>query len=110
MGAKYDVITTQHPLSGFIAGDILPESVFCLSFENRTKHKDGVVYDQDTGRAIDIYLQSGTGHNTKSVYNATHTVSREPINHQEDMRAVGKKLLIDCEFTSAALGSNEKQI
>ena len=104
----YDVITVAHPLSGYVAGDILPESVFCLTFYPDTLYEDAMVYDQDTKIAVDIYLQSGSGHNTRSAYNATHKVSTSPWNHQEDMRTVGKKLLRDCEFTSAALGSNER--
>lgn len=103
----YDVISCAHPLNGYVAGDILPESVFCLSFFPTNKYEDGQVYDQDIGSVIDIYLQSGNGDSTRSIYNATHQVSRQPINHQEDMRIVGKRLLTDHEFTSAAIGSNE---
>ena len=105
---QYDLITCPHPLNGFAANDILPESVFCLNFHPDCLYEDAMVYDKDTDRCIDIYLQSGAGHDTRSAYNATHRVSRSPLNHQEDMRAVGKRLLRDCEFTSAALGSNEK--
>lgn len=104
----YDVITCGHPLSGFLAGDILPESVFCLSFHPECLVEDAMVYDKDTDSAIDIYLQSGTAQNTRSEYGAVHTVNRNPWNHQEDFRAVGKKLLADHQFTSAALGSNER--
>lgn len=104
----YDVVTVDHPLSGFVAGDILPESIFCLSFEPECLVDDAMVYDKDTGIAVDVYLQSGTGFNTRSKYNASHTVSRQPWNLQEDMRMVGKRLLYEEEFTSIALGSNEK--
>lgn len=107
-GSKYDIITMSHPLSGFTAGDILPESVFCLSFRPECTVEDAMCYDKDTGLAVDVYLQSGTGFNTRSAYNKTHTVSREQGNHQQDYRMVGKRLLRDAEFTSAALGSNEK--
>ena len=103
----YDVITCEHPLSGFSAGDILPESVFCLTFYADTLYDDAMVYDKDTDRMIDVYLQSGKGHSTRSAYGATHTVSRQQPNHASDMRMVGKKLLSDAEFTSAAIGSNE---
>ena len=106
-GTYYDVVTCVHPLAGFSAGDILPESVWCLNWKPDTLHEDAMVYDKDTGIAVDVYLQSGTGLNTKSVYNAAHTVSRQQWNHQGDMLAVGKKLLRDYEFSSAALGSNE---
>ena len=106
-GTYYDVVTCVHPLAGFSAGDILPESVWCLNWKPDTLHEDAMVYDKDTGIAVDVYLQSGTGLNTKSVYEAAHTVSRQQWNHQGDMLAVGKKLLRDYEFSSAALGSNE---
>ena len=106
--SAYDVITVNHPLSGFVAGDILPESVFCEGFKPDTLVEDAMVYDKGFDRVIDVYLQSGTGMNTRSRYNATHTVSRTPFNHQDDMRCVGKQLISDDEFTSAALGSNEK--
>lgn len=105
---QYDVITVPHPLSGFATGDILPESVFCLTFRPDCLYEDAMIYDPDTDKCIDIYLQSGEGHNTRSAYNATHTVSRSPWNHQESMRMVGKRLLTDHEFTSAAIGSNER--
>ena len=107
VGSPYDVITCYHPLRNFEAGDILPESVFCLTWRTDCLTEDAMVYDKDTGRAIDVYLQSGTGANTRSVYNATHIVSRQQGNHAADMHAVGKRLLSDDEFTSAALGSNE---
>ena len=106
-GTYYDVVTCSHILAGYSAGDILPESVMCLSFGVNTLHKDAMVYDKDTDMFIDVYLQSGTGLNTKSVYNATHTVSRAGTCHQEDMRQVGKKLLNDYVFCSAAIGGNE---
>ena len=109
-GSKYDIITMSHPLSGFTAGDILPESVFCLSFRPECTVEDAMCYDKDTGLAVDIYLQSGTGFNTWSAYNKTHTVSREQGNCQQDYRMVGKRLLRDAEFISAALGSNEKTV
>lgn len=108
VGAKYDVVTCQHPLSGYAAGDILPESVFCLTFKPNTMFEDAMVYDKATDIAVDVYLQSGTGLNTRSAYNKTHTVNREPYNFMCDMLTVGKRLLRDNEFTSIALGSNEK--
>lgn len=107
--AVYDTVTVEHVLKGFTAGQILPESVWCLSFRPNSK-ADGMVYDPETETAVDIYLQSGKGRNTKSVYGGTTTRSRQQENHQADMRAVGKLLISDSEFTSAALGSNEKTV
>ena len=105
--AIYDTVTVEHPLKGFTAGQILPESVWCLTFHPSSKG-DGMIYDYDTDTAVDIYLQSGKGRNTKSVYGGTTTRAREQQNHQADMNAVGKLLISDDEFTSAAMGSNEK--
>lgn len=105
--SKYDVVTVQHPLAGFLSGQILPESVFCIAFHPESE-PDGMVYDVDTDIAVDIYLQSGKGRGTASEYGATITDSREHQNHQDDMRHVRKRLLRDHEFSSIALGSNEK--
>ena len=106
-GTAYSVGTVAHPLAGFEANDILPESVWCLTFHPACASYDGMVYDRDCDIAVDIYLQSGKGKATKSAFGATHTVSRQQWNHEEDMRAVGKRLLKDHEFTSIASGSNE---
>ena len=107
-GTYYNVGTVAHPLSGFGANDILPESVWCLTFHPACASYDGMVYDRDCDIAVDIYLQSGKGKATRSAFGATHTVSRQQWNHEEDMRAVGKRLLKDHEFTSIASGSNER--
>lgn len=105
-GTYYDVLTVEHPLAGFKAGDILPESVFCLSFRPYSEPA-GMVYDVDTDMAYDIYLQSGKGRLTASVYGGTITDTRPQQNHQDDMRQVRKRLLFDNEFASMASGSNE---
>lgn len=106
-GTYYDVATTAHPLAGFLAGDILPESVWCLGFHPASGAK-GMVYDPETDCAVDIYLQSGTGRLTSSEFGATITDTRPQQNHEDDMRQVGKQLLSDEEFASAAVGSNER--
>ncbi|MEE3436467.1 MAG: hypothetical protein VZQ47_13035, partial [Treponema sp.] len=103
---KYDVVTVRHPLAGFLSGQILPESVFCLSFRPEAEPA-GMLYDIDTDIAADIYLQSGKGRGTASEFGATITDTREQQNHQDDMRHVRKRLLHDHEFSSIALGSNE---
>ena len=105
-GAQYDVVTVQHPLAGFLSGQILPESVFCIGFRPESEPA-GMVYDIDTDIAADIYLQSGKGRNTASEYGATITDTRAQQNHQDDMRHIKKRLLFDYEFSSIAAGSNE---
>ncbi len=105
--AYYNQATVSHPLSGFKAKDIIPESVWCLSFHPSCKNWGGMVYDRDTEIAVDIYLQSGICENTKSVFQVKPKVWRQQMNHQEDMRLVGKRLLTDNEFTSISSGSPE---
>ncbi|MDR3356030.1 MAG: hypothetical protein LBO04_02470 [Spirochaetaceae bacterium] len=56
----------------------------------------------------DIYLQSGSGANTKSAYQGAITRSRQYVDFVEDQFCVKKALLNDEEFASAMLGSNEK--
>ena len=103
----YDTITMTHPLSGFVAGDILPESVFCLTFQPLASVEDAMVYDKTTGIAVDVYLQSGTNVNTRSAYNQIHTCNRYFLNYVDDFKCVGKSLLKDYQFKSIAIGSNE---
>lgn len=106
-GTYYDVITALHPLAGFAAGDILPESVFCLSFHPGSP-ADGMVYDRDTDTCVCIYLQSGRGRLTASEYAATISTPRQQANIFDDLRQVGLEELEDYAFTSAADGSNVK--
>lgn len=104
----YDKIVCEHPLAGFAAGDIVPESVWCLTWRPDTLIEDGMFYEKKVDCAIDIYLQSGRGAGTRSAFGASTTRSRQQQNHQADMLTVGKRLLDDDEFTAAAQGSNER--
>ena len=96
---------TNHKLYGFSARDILPRSVHDLLNRPRTCGAQGMVLDPATGTWIDIYMQSGTGASTKSAYQGTVTKSRSFDGHQEDLAAIGKRMLLDAEFTSAAMGT-----
>ena len=113
---EYKCITVDHPLSGYAAGDILPESIFCETFRPSAKYQsmythyvyeDAMVYDKDSDKAIDVYLQYNTSAYTASAYNRVYAVNRTPLLHSADMADVGKKLLTNFEFTCAAKGSNE---
>ena len=103
----YSVLTVKHPLSFYTTGDILPESIWCLSFKPNSIYEDAMCYNKFSNTANDIYIMSGNGEESKSAYNEKPTVNRKIYNLQEDLRAVGKKPLGDMEFTAAALGSNE---
>lgn len=96
-----------HPLSGFSAGDILPASVWCLNHRPYCEPA-GMVYCEALDFWVDIYLQSGTGEATASVFGGTITHTRCQPDHTEDMFSVRKKLLSDEEFSAAADGSNQQ--
>lgn len=99
--------TPGHPLSGFSAGDILPASVWCLNHRPYCEPA-GMVYCDTLNFWVDIYLQSGTGNATASVFGGTITHTRRQPDHIEDMSCVRKKLLSDEEFSAAADGSNQQ--
>ena len=96
-----------HTLTGFLAGDILPASIWDLAFRP-TCSPTGMVYSDQADLWVDIYLQSGFGTATKSAYAATITDSRVWMDHVDDMAAIGKRLLWDAEFQIIAEGSNQK--
>lgn len=96
-----------HPLSGYVAGEILPASVWCLNHRPHS-NPEGMVYDESQDVWIDIYLQSGTGVLTKSMYGATVTDTRQYSEHMEDQFLVKKALLNDEEFASSMEGSNQQ--
>ena len=106
-GNYYNVATIPHLLSGFKAGDILPESVWCLNFHPECKSWDGMVYCNSFDIAVDIYLQSGTSEDTTSEYGAVKTCNRPELNHWDDFYQVGKDFLNIQQFMSIAQGSNE---
>lgn len=95
-----------HWLSGFNAGDILPASFWDLS-HRPTCQPEGMVYVKELDFWCDIYLQSGSGVNTKSVFGGTTTDSQTKSQHVEDLFRVGKTPLQDEEFQCAAEGSNQ---
>lgn len=96
-----------HALTGFLTGDILPASIWDLQFRPSCA-PEGMVYSSAADVWVDIYLQSGTGTSTLSAYAATITDYRSYWDHQDDLAAVGKRLLSDAEFSQIALGSPEQ--
>ncbi len=112
VGMQYTTADVEHPLNGYEAGNILPESIWCdtwhpAALRPTTDRPDSMVYCANSGTAIDVYLQSGTGTQTKSAYIGAIITQRVPKLHIMDMAAVGKKLLSSYEFSCAAIGSNE---
>lgn len=96
-----------HTLTDFLTGDILPQSIWDLNFSPACS-PEGMVYSAAADVWVDIYLQSGTGTSTLSAYGATITDTRSYWDHQDDLAAVGKRLLSDAEFSQVTLGSPEQ--
>jgi len=96
-----------HPLTGFLTGDILPASIWDLAFRP-VSNPEGMVYSAATGIWVDIYLTSGTGPSTASVFGATISDTRDWNSFVDDGGAVRKRLLKDFEFQVIAAGSNEQ--
>jgi hypothetical protein len=99
--------TKNHPLNGYVAKDILPYSVWCLNHRPFSE-PEGMVYIPSLDFWCDIYLQSGSGANTKSAYQGAITRSRQYVDFVEDQFCVKKELLDDGEFAASMLGSNEQ--
>jgi hypothetical protein len=97
-----------HDLTGFVAGDILPASIWDLKFRPRSASPEGMVYLAAIGKWVDIYPASGTGTSTASVNGATISDTRTWNDFVDDGAAVKKRLLKDAEFQAAAAGSNEQ--
>ncbi|OPY87921.1 MAG: hypothetical protein A4E72_01403 [Syntrophus sp. PtaU1.Bin208] len=97
-----------HTLSGYLQKDILPASIWDLKHRARCGNNAGMVYDSKTGIWVDIYLASGTGASTASVYGGTISDTRNWMDFVDDGASVGKRLLTDAEFQAIAARSNEE--
>jgi hypothetical protein len=93
-----------HLLEGYVAGDILPYSVWDLT--NRpSASPEGMIWVPASTAWVDIYLPSGTLVTTASVNGGTITSSRKPYLHRKDFFAVNKRMVLRSEFIAAATRS-----
>ncbi len=99
-----------HPLSGYIAGDILPRSIWDLK-HRPVSSPEGMVWCD--GVWVDIYLAGWNGSKLVSQYkaviqdgNSTKKWHGELFN--EEFHKIKKRLLWRDEFAAYAKGSNEK--
>jgi hypothetical protein len=95
-----------HTLTDFVAGDVLPASIWDLN-HRPVSAPEGMVYSEGINKWVDIYLASGTGASTASVYGGTISDTRNWMDFVDDGAAVKKKMLDDDEFQAIAAGSNE---
>ncbi len=93
-----------HTLSDYVAGDILPASVWDL------KHRpvcspEGMVYVTELAKWVDIYLTSVSSGVAYSLYNASVATYDWYISTLV-LRTASKRLLTQNEFMLASIGSN----
>jgi hypothetical protein len=100
-------VIAAHPLTGFITGDILPLSIWD-GLHRPVCAATGMAWCAEADLWMDIYLQSGTGVSTASIFGGTITDTRIWNDHVDDLAAVGKRMLNDPEFQAVAEGSNQK--
>lgn len=98
---------SNHPLTGFIAGDILPSSVWCLKHRAANGNNAGLIYDENDQLWKFIYLPSLSGSTVVSVYGATILDNITWFVAVDYGAASGVRLLKDNEFTNLANGSPE---
>lgn len=96
-----------HTLTGYVANDILPASVWDLK-HRPVSEPAGMVYSEGANIWVDIYLTSGTGASTASVNGGTISDSRDHMSFIDDHAAVKKGMLNDNEFQVIAAGSNKE--
>lgn len=94
----------DHPLSGWLAGDIIPSSVWTLWHKPAIASPSGMYYHKKLDGWRPIYVQSGTMENTTFEYNATVTRSRSGWDHEVDLGLVGLEFPTSTQFTIASLG------
>lgn len=99
-----------HDLTGYIAGDILPRSVWDL-FHRPASSPEGMVYS-DNGIWVDIYLPSVSGGELVSAYGATiadgsSTEAFHAYKFDQWFARLKKKPIASLEFVDASIGSNQ---
>lgn len=100
-----------HTLSGYVAGDILPASVWDLR-HRPVSSPEGMVYVSGIGRWVDIYLSSVSGGVLVSAYGGTCADgTSSPAFHwykfSQWFGQIGKRMPTQTEFVAASLGSNQ---
>ena len=100
-----------HPLSGYVAGDILPASVWDLKHRAHSEN-EGMLYIAEKNIWVDIYLGSWDGDQLVSSFGGTTAdgYSAEPFHADkftEKFGEVGKRNPWRHEFMVFAKGSNE---
>jgi hypothetical protein len=100
-----------HALSGYLAGDILPASIWCLN-HRPVSAPEGMVYHAGIDRWVDIYLASIHAGELASRNGAAHVTGTTAekfhwYKFSQWMGRIGKRMLNQHDFVAASLGSNQ---
>ena len=104
-----------HPLTGYLAGDIIPRSCWDLSHRS-SGAQVGMVWagktDFDALNYVplwaSIYHLSGTGTSIASIFGAVATVSRNFYDFADDLKNIGARMMTDWEFAQLHSGTPEE--
>ena len=96
-----------HTLTGYIVGDILPQSVWDLKWKPKNITPEGMVYSPSANIWVDIYLLNSSYTSTYAT-GAGALVSIDWMAFVDGAGSVGKRLLRDFEFQLVAAGGNEQ--
>ena len=99
-----------HDLTGYLAGDILPRSVWNLQHKPISS-VEGMVYGKH-GQWVDIYLPSVTGGELVSVNGGTiadgvSATAFHAYKFDQWFGRIGKKSIASLEFVAASIGANQ---
>lgn len=98
---------SNHTLTGYLTGDILPASVWCLKHRHITGDNRGMVYIEPLNKWAYIYNASGTQFIPVSAFGGTILDTITWFQGRDAASRVGMKLPTDAEFGVLAAGSNE---
>jgi hypothetical protein len=103
---------SSHPLTGFLAGDILPLSIQSIGFRPKCNDRRGMVYDPKTRKWIDIYLSTVASGELASISGAAFvtgatTEKFHAYKFDQWLGRIGKRTLTSAEFVAASIGSNQ---
>lgn len=101
-----------HTLSGYVAGDILPASIWDLLHRPKSE-PEGMVYVEPIDRWVDIYLASYDGSQLRSIYggtcaDGTSTVKFHGEKFNEEFAKIKKHNIFRDHFVIAAWNSNKR--
>lgn len=107
---------SNHPLSGWLAGDILPQSVWTIYHRPYASPNNMIYIPGGIPFWRTIYDHAGTLGTTSFEFGGTVTRSRTYYGHHQDMIAVGLQLptyeqatisAVGCEALKAIMGKSE---